>query len=131
VAASSPTGCTGAAPGAEPLFFATRQSSTGCGVAATGTNVDPVTCDPNTCAAGCAQTSRTSNDVFGCGNYGEPISNWGPTAVEAGLPLNFFSHDSCSALGAPWSCSGQGVCEAYVVTKSAADHGGVLCCRDR
>jgi hypothetical protein len=132
VAASSPTGCVGvAAPGAEPLFFATRQSSTGCGVAATGLSTDGAVCNAGSCAAGCAQTAAISNDVFGCGNYGEPIGNWGQVAVDAGQPLNFFSHDSCTALGPPWACSGEGVCEAYVLTKAAADKGGVLCCRDR
>jgi len=125
VAAHSPTGCAGAtAPGDGPLFFATRQSSNGCGVAATGTRTDP-DCNSASCTAGCAQTAFTSNDVFGCGNFGS-------TGVVDGAPLDRFSNNACSALGSPWSCDdgGPGLCEAYVVTKATADVGGVLCCRD-
>jgi hypothetical protein len=122
VADNSPTGCEGATTlGDAPLFFASRQTSTGCGVCATGTRVD---CDSMACAEDCAQTAATSNDFFGCGNFGatSPISGCGP--------LDRFSHDDCSGLaGSPWTCESR-YCEAYTVRKLGAPYGGVLCCRD-
>ena len=131
VAGSSATGCDGAA-GLEdpPMFFATRQTSNGCGVCATGSRTD-ADCNSAACTAGCLQTAATSNDVFGCGNFGAtaPIVDCGP--------LDRFSNNLCGALpGSPWSCNlpatsdDSGLCEAYTVTKSDPSHGGVLCCRD-
>jgi hypothetical protein len=124
VMSHSPTGCDGAAPDSTSVFFATRQSSTGCGVCATGTAIGPQ-CTPASCNTGCAQTAAISNDVFGCGNIGS-------TPSSACGPLNEFSQNECSSLPSPWSCndSTSGECEAYVVTKSSPAAGGVLCCSD-
>lgn len=124
VASRSPTGCVNAAtsPG---LFFATRQSSTGCGLCALGNGVDPAVCNGCSCAANCAQTSLTANDLFGCGSIGA-------SATSCGV-LDRFSNNLCGALGAPWSCGGPNgnACdEANLVTKSASEGGGVLCCED-
>lgn len=131
VAASSATGCTGATDGeAPPLFFATRQSSTGCGQCATGASTD-ASCSAGSCAAGCLQTEEISNDFFGCGNFGaaSPLLGCGP--------LDRLSQNLCGGLaGSSWSCNlptgadDSGLCEAYTVTKSGPSHGGVLCCRD-
>ena len=131
VAASSSTGCSGATgPNTPPLFFATRQTGTGCGRCATGTST-AASCTSSTCAAGCLQTAATSNDVFGCGNFGAsaPLQECGP--------LDRFSNNLCGALaGSPWACNlptsadNNGLCEAFALTKSGTSHGGVLCCRD-
>jgi hypothetical protein len=128
---SSPTGCSGATDADDvPLFFATRQSSNGCGQCATGASTD-ASCDSAACTAGCLETALTSNDVFGCGNFGAtaPISDCGP--------LDRFSHDLCSGLvGSPWTCDlpgtadDTGLCEAFTISKSDVTYGGVLCCRD-
>lgn len=131
VARSSPTGCAGATGSDDgPLFFATRQSSTGCGQCATGTRTDAA-CDSASCTPGCLQTAATSNDFFGCGNIGSS-----PPADVCG-PLDRFSQDLCSGLaGSPWTCNlttmadDNGLCEAYTVTKTDVSHGGVACCRD-
>ncbi len=130
VAESSPDGCAGAAGEADvPVFFATRQSSNGCGVCATGTSTSPQ-CNSATCVAGCLQTASTSNDVFGCGNIGA-----GASPAYCG-PLDRFSNNLCGSLPWAWSCNlpisadDGGLCEAYAVTKSDVRYGGVLCCRD-
>jgi len=74
------------------------------------------------------QTARTSNDFFGCGNFGSEATCG---------PLDRFSNDLCFGLaGSPWSCDAStpaddnGLCEAYTVTKTGSRFGGVLCCRD-
>jgi hypothetical protein len=127
ITSHSPSGCTGATVDGDPsLFFASRQSSNGCGVCATGTRTDAA-CNSMSCTAGCAQTAVTSNDVFGCGNLGatSPLVDCGP--------IDHFSQDQCSALaGTTWSCNDGdgGFCEAYVVTHTSPEFGGVLCCRD-
>jgi hypothetical protein len=121
----SPTGCAGATAEDDlQLFFASRQTSNGCGVCATGTRTDP-DCDSLSCTPGCLQTAETSNDVFGCGNFGSEA------VVDCG-PLTRFSNDQCTALaGSPWTCDVYGgLCEAYVVQKTGPGFGGVLCCRD-
>jgi hypothetical protein len=131
VAGSSASGCAGATNPEDPaLFFATRQSGTGCGECATGTRSDAA-CDSASCAAGCAQTEATSNDVFGCGNIGSAALS---TACG---PLDRFSSNLCSGLGGTaWRCDlptaadDNGECEAYTVTKVSAADGGVVCCRD-
>src|SRR5262245_15730944 len=52
VAGSSPSGCSGAtADDDPPLFFATRQTSNGCGQCATGASAD-ASCDSASCVAG-------------------------------------------------------------------------------
>lgn len=123
VAAHSPTGCAGAATD-DLLFFATRQSSNGCAVCATGTRTDP-DCDGAACSSGCCQTDLLANDVFGCGNLGDPIAN-----PDCGV-LDRFSNNGCLALPAPWQCLGtNGFDEARRVTKFTSGRGGVLCCRD-
>jgi hypothetical protein len=121
VADRSPTGCAGASD-ADGLFFVTRQSSNGCGLCASGSNLDPDACDGCSCVGGCAQTPLTANDIFGCGTAG---------AVATCPPLDRFSNDLCGALGPPWSCSALDGCdEAHAVTKSSSDGGGALCCVD-
>lgn len=139
VAALSHTGCDGAVPSNSPsLFFATRQSSNGCGVCATGDRTGG-TCDSESCTSGCAQTAAISNDVFGCGNLGAT------TDPRFCGPLDVFSNDLCSSLtkpGAnrtlPWRCDAPGpadtpdtgLCEAYTLLKGNNNGGGVLCCVD-
>ena len=124
VQSRSPTGCNGAAS-VPALFFATRQSSTGCGLCALGTGTDPSICNGCSCAGDCAQTSLIANDLFGCGSLGSDATSCGV--------LDRTSQDGCSALGAPWSCdgpTGNGCDEANVVTKGGSAGGGVLCCSD-
>jgi len=121
VAANSPTGCAGAAP-VSGLFFATRQSSTGCGVCATGSAVGG-SCNSWSCIAGCQQTDDISNDLFGCGSLGAI-----PQSVCS--PLDHFSGNLCDALGFPWSCGSDGYREAYNAVKGSPSGGGVLCCKD-
>ncbi|MBM7116234.1 hypothetical protein [Archangium primigenium] len=125
VEANSPTGCKGATRSGDPaLFFATRQSGTGHGVCATGTDTGPK-CDSSTGVPTCKPTTRTSNDLFGCGNLGAPA---GPAC---GV-LDRFSHDACSSLGEPWLCGrSPEYCEAQIVRKPHPGRGGVLCCRKR
>ena len=127
--ASGGLGCADATkPEDPPLFFLTRQSSTGCGTCATGDSVDPG-CTSFTCAGGCLQTEKISNDVVGCGNFGA-----GPGAGCA--PLNSFSNNLCGSLGQGWACNDpspvddSGVCELFTVVHSDPATGGVLCCRD-
>ncbi|MCK6550510.1 PKD domain-containing protein [Myxococcota bacterium] len=122
VLARSPTGCVGSTVSGDSMFWATRQSTTGCGVCANGASTGPQ-CNSGSCVGGCLQTAAISNDVFGCGTIGAGGFACGP--------LDRFSHDGCSALGAPWTCSdGGGYCEAYRLRKTDASRGGVLCCRD-
>lgn len=127
ITSHSSTGCTGATTADEPrLFFASRQSSNGCGDCATGTRTSS-DCDSSSCTTGCAQTAVTSNDLFGCGNLGatSPLNGCGP--------ISEFSQNHCAALsGTSWSCDdgGSGLCEAYAVVHSSADFGGALCCKD-
>lgn len=121
VAASSPDGCAGAndAPSA---FFATRMSSSGCGVCATGTATD---CTAIDCRPDCAQTASTTNDVFGCGTIGAV-----PDPGTCGA-LDRFGNNLCADLPPPWSCrdDGSGTHEAELLVKPGAEHGGVVCCR--
>ncbi len=128
VTENAPNGCEGATDsGDPPLFFASRQTSNGCARCATGTATASY-CDSRSCRPGCLQTEALSNDVFGCGNFGASLNN-----LTSCNPLNRYSDNLCDALaGSPWSCEddGSGLCEAYVVQKSAPSHGGVLCCRD-
>ncbi len=129
VALRAPRGCRDATrPNDAPLFFATRQSSSGCAVCAIGLRTGPE-CNPAACTPGCLQTPALSNDVFGCGNFGAPVSGCGP--------LDRFSDNLCTAMvGSPWSCNAPtptddtGLCEGYTVVKPGPSHGGVLCCRD-
>jgi hypothetical protein len=128
--ASGGAGCGDATQAGGPLlFFLTRQSSTGCGVCATGDSTE-ANCTSLTCASGCLQTEAISNDVFGCGNYGSA-----PSGVCS--PLNSFSSNLCSSLASQgWSCDDPssvdngGVCELFTVLHADPATGGVLCCRD-
>jgi hypothetical protein len=123
----SPDGCNGSVlDGDPPLFFASRQSSNGFGVCATGTRTD-ADCNSSSGTRGCAQTAATSNDVFGCGNIGSTAP-----LVDC-APIDHFGNDLCSGLsGTSWACNDNsgGLCEAYVVTHANAQFGGVLCCRN-
>lgn len=129
IALHARNGCNGATrDGDPPLFFASRQSSTGCAVCAVGVRTE-ADCNSRSCAASCLQTESISNDVFGCGNFGVPVTGCGP--------IDRFSNNLCASLeGSPWSCNAAtaaddtGLCEAYTVIKSGPSHGGVLCCRD-
>lgn len=126
ILANSPTGCGGATVGSDPpLFFASRQTGTGCGACATGASVG-AECNDASCAVGCVQTADTANDLFGCGNLGN--TGYAGPLLDCG-PIDRFSNDQCSGLGAPWVCASS-YCEAFVVTKSDPSAGGVLCCRD-
>ncbi len=133
VGGNGATGSGGASTGSVPattssaasgpnLFFATRQSSTDCGLCALGTGMNPAICNGCSCAGNCAQTLLTANDLFGCGSLGSEADGCGV--------LDRTSQDGCSALGAPWSCVGDGCDEANVVKKGSSAGGGVLCCRD-
>ncbi len=131
VESRSPGGC-GEATRADdpPLFFTTRQTSNGCDFCATGTRTDP-DCDSMQCTSGCAQTPTMSNDVFGCGNFGNPPDSMDPFA-DCG-PLDRSTYNECASLaGSTWRCDEDptGLCEAYVIVHGGADHGGALCCRD-
>jgi hypothetical protein len=124
VTAHDPTGGAGAVPPGQSLFFATRQSGTGCGICATGVDLANPPCNGGSCVVGCAQTDFTSNDVFGVGNIGAI-----PNAATC-FGLNRFSNDACFSLGPPWSCAGNGENEALIVTKSSPLAGGVVCVPD-
>jgi hypothetical protein len=124
VARRSPDGCAGGADGPPGSFFATAQSGPGCALCATG---DDPGCGNNTCNPGCAQTDRTTNDLFGCGDVGERPN------VASCAPLDRFSNNLCAALPGSWVCPnapGGDVRESVLVTKRDASGGGVLCCRD-
>jgi hypothetical protein len=123
VATHASDGCAGASDGPPSSFFATRQTGPGCGHCATGT--DP-SCGSNDCRAGCVQTGRTTNDIFGCGGLGDVPQ---PSSC---APLDRFSNNICTALRAPWRCDGDpaGLRESDLVVKPGPDAGGVLCCRD-
>ena len=75
---------------------------------------------------GCAQTERTTNDIFGCGTLGDAPQRTSCTALDR------FSNNLCSALRPPWRCDGDpdGLRESDLVVKPGADAGGVLCCAD-
>jgi hypothetical protein len=127
VASHSPTGCSGiVSSGAPPLFFVTRQSSNGCTDCATGTRVSS-DCNSKSCTRGCAETASTSNDVFGCGNFGtaQGFNDCGP--------LDHFSNNLCGGLASSsWTCTddGSGFCEAYAIAHLDSSFGGALCCKD-
>jgi hypothetical protein len=127
VASHSPTGCGGATRlGDPPRFFVTRQSSNGFGVCATGARTAH-DCNSASGTRGCKASEHTTNDVFGCGNFGAP----GPL-VDCS-PLDRMGNDHCFGLrGSNWVCDddGSGLCEAATVVHYGADFGGVLCCRD-
>jgi len=131
VESHSPSGCAGATrAGDPPLFFTSRQSTNGCYVCATGTTSGPE-CNSMTCATGCVQTAETSNDVFGCGSFGDPSGD--PDPFVDCSPLDRSTFNECTALGgSTWSCTddGSGFCEAFAIVHGGADHGGALCCRD-
>ncbi len=105
-------------------FFSAAVSGTGCGICALRSKTDTGSaCTADSCARNCQETGDLSNDVFGCGSLGASVSD--PDCDG----LDRFSHNNCSALGAPWTCSGDSQ-ESRTVTKPSIDAGGVLCCRD-
>jgi hypothetical protein len=128
--ASGGAGCGDATQaGDPPLLFITRQSTTGCGVCATGSSTD-ATCNSLSCASNCLQTEAISNDVVGCGNYGAAPNG-------ACAPLDRYSSNLCSAIASNgWSCNDPasvddaGTCESFTLLHSDPATGGVLCCRD-
>jgi hypothetical protein len=122
VTARSTTGCANSAP-TPGQFFATRQSSTGCGVCATGTNRANPPCNSSSCTAGCGGSDAVANDVFGCGSAGA-------TPDGSCAPLSQFSNNVCSSLPAGWSCGSDGFAEAMNIVLTTPAAGGVLCCRD-
>ncbi|MEW5851323.1 MAG: hypothetical protein AB2A00_21220 [Myxococcota bacterium] len=120
--------CRGATDAEGAVFYATRQSGTGCGNCAMGT--DSTCSRPDDCRRGCADTAVTTNDVFGCGTLGAQ-----PTPTQCGV-LNRSCDDLCSGLVWPWQCSGQAGeptpedRESLIIVKPGPEAGGVLCCRD-
>lgn len=117
-------GCVAEASYPAASFFSAAVSGTGCGVCALRSKTDTgSTCTATSCAQNCQETGDLSNDVFGCGSLGAPVSD--PDCDG----LNRFSHNNCSALGAPWVCSGESQ-ESRTITKPSTSAGGVLCCRD-
>ena len=92
-------GCADAVRSEAPMFFATLESGPG--------------------NAHCE--GEGENDIFGCGTLGAT------PAKDCGV-LNRFSHNNCSALASPWTCSGD-TTEVSTVTKTGSEGGGVLCCR--
>jgi len=127
----APNGCATATLAADPpLLFVSRQSSNGCCACASGTRTDS-DCDALECTTGCAQTADTANDVFGCGNFGEPPDGTDPF-VDCG-PLDRSTSNLCAFLqGSSWSCDddGSGLCEGFAIVHGGSDYGGALCCRD-
>ncbi len=127
VTARSKTGCQGATKNGDPQrFFVTRQSSNGCEQCATGAR-QGADCNSTACTTGCAPSAGTSNDVFGCGNFGVPVPV-GPCA-----PLDRFTNNLCGGLpNSGWSCTddGSGLCEAYAIVHTQSTFGGAACCRD-
>jgi hypothetical protein len=105
-------------------FFAASVSGTGCNICAlrSGTLTGPM-CTSASCTANCRESGDLNNDFFGCGVIGTMIT---PSGCDG---LNRASGNDCSALAAPWTCSG-GVMESRTVTKPGSNAGGVLCCRD-
>jgi hypothetical protein len=98
---SAGAGCTAAGIAGQNAFYAIRQSGPGaasCGVGA--------------------------NDLFGCGDVGEPAD---PATC---APLDRSSNNLCVALPPTWACGADGARELDNVTKAASTGGGVLCCRD-
>lgn len=124
VAQHSSDGCVGANDAAPSTFWASRQTGTGCLECATGNELG---CTSSDCRPGCAPTTETANDLFGCGSLGS-------VPRESCAPLDRSSNDLCTALVAPWTCNannpGANVRESEFVRKPGPGAGGVLCCRD-
>lgn len=134
VAARSPDGCSGAVPPGTPdksLFFAVDQSSIQ--------------------GSTCTDDGTGDNDVFGCGNLGNPLApdkNCAPLdRVLASTQPNTCGFNEAEPPLGPWECAGgpeSHLHEGANVTKKACatadctydgspigawDKGGVLCCR--
>ncbi len=124
VRARSIDGCAGAGDAEPRTFWATRQTGPGYLQCATGTALD---CTNRDCRDNCANTSNTTNDIFGCGSLGSS-----PQASCA--PLDRSGNNLCGELVRPWRCdqpAGQAdVRESEFVVKPGPEAGGVLCCRD-
>lgn len=122
VAAHSPDGCVGSHD-APSSFFVARQSGSGCGTCAVGTDASR-TCTAADCSTDCYPTDGQTNDVFGCGTIGNA-----PSANCA--PLDRFGDNDCRSLPTPWDCvASDDYNEALVLRKLGPAAGGVLCCVD-
>ena len=87
-----------------------------------GVGNDPGICNGCSCAADCAPSDITANDLFGCGTIGGFAGNCDV--------LDRTSGNACGTIGFPWSCEGNGCDESLTVTKLGPEGGGVLCCAD-
>jgi hypothetical protein len=107
VAEHSPTGdCESCVPAGEPRFFLVAGGASQMGI--------------------CAPDPEATNDVHGCGGFGQPESAaCAPLARRLGFA-------DCQATSGVWSCGGaaDSLREAAVVSKPGITLGGVLCCRD-
>jgi hypothetical protein len=70
------------------------------------------------CAVG---ASTMADDAYGCGGLGAATTNCGPLDHKLALTSN------CAA---PWGCGTSEAEEGFHIVKSAAQSGGVLCCKD-
>jgi hypothetical protein len=107
VAASSPSDCEGAVPADAEGFFAAVGGAAPIGA--------------------CAVVLGYSNDVHGCGTFGQP-------EVETCFPLDRrLDFSDCAASDGLWQCGAfaDHFNEAARVVKLRPENGGVLCCRDR
>jgi len=107
VAESSPSDCEGAVPADAVGFYAVAGGAAPIGA--------------------CASVLGQSNDVHGCGTYGQP-------EVETCFPLDRrLDFSDCLASDGLWQCGAfaEHLSEAAVVVKPRPENGGVLCCRDR
>jgi hypothetical protein len=107
VAAHSPTGdCESCVLAGEPRFFLVAAGASPMGI--------------------CTPDPEATNDLHGCGGFGEPES-------DACAPLvRRLGFADCLASHGVWSCGGEAdsLREAAIVTKPGVGMGGVLCCKD-
>ncbi len=113
----APLGCDSTIP--NTLFFASRQSSTGCNACATGVTLGG-TCNSSSCTAGCAQVDTIANDLYGCGR--------GLAAQGGACGLLAASGNTCGNVN--WDCGSDGNAEALNARVLNAAGGGALCCID-
>jgi len=66
-----------------------------------------------------------TDDVFGCGGVGYSNIDQGSCA-----PLNRSTSNLCVKLAGPWDCGMDSSDEVANLSKTGADYGGALCCRD-
>jgi hypothetical protein len=107
VAKHSPTGdCESCVPAGEARFFLMASGATSMGV--------------------CSPDPQAVNDLHGCGSLGQPEAQ---TCSPLSRRMGFAD---CLATNGVWNCGGpdDNLREASLVTKSGANLGGVLCCKD-